>query len=65
MTVKPAVWTKLRTVYLSKPEFNPIVLKEKISEAISTLANYCINMETYYLKKKEITPKEIALAEAE
>jgi len=65
MTVKNNVWTKLRANYLSRPEFNPILLKEKVSEAVSTLANYCINMEIYYLKKKEVDPKEQALANAE
>jgi dynein heavy chain len=58
-------WTKLRQNYLSRPEFNPVTLKEKISEAISTLANYIINMEIYYYKKREVIPKEQKLQAAE
>lgn len=65
MTVPLKTWTRLRQVYLSKPEFNPAVLKEKVSEAISTIANYCINMEVYYFKKKEVDPKEQKLLGAE
>jgi dynein heavy chain len=65
MVVSSKTWSKLRTNYLSKPEFNPSYLKAKASEAISTLAQYCINMETYYLKKKEVDPKEQKLAAAE
>lgn len=64
MTVPLKTWTKLRQSYLSRPEFNPTLLESK-SEAISTLANYLINMEIYYFKKKEVDPKEKKLMSAE
>ncbi len=61
MTVPKKVWTKLRKEYLSREEFNVEYLNEKISLAVSTLANYCINMEIYYKKKKIVGPKEVKL----
>ena len=65
MTVPNKVWIRLRKEYLNRPEFDPQYLKEKVSEAVSTFASYCINMETYYKKKKEVDPKEKKLKAAE
>jgi len=63
MTVPDKIWRKLRKNYLKREEFNVEFLKEK-SEAISTLAKYCINMEIYYKKKKIVGPKEKKLKKA-
>lgn len=65
MTVPSKRWSKLRKNYLSKPEFDVSNLKQNISEAISTLANYCINMEIFYRKKLIVIPKEKKLNEAQ
>ena len=65
MEVSKNTWDKLKKKYLSKAEFDPKYLKEKVSEAVSTLADYCINMEIYYKKKKEVVPKEKKLHNAE
>ncbi len=64
MTVPRKNWIKLRKEYLSRKEFDVEYLKENVSQAISTLANYCINMEIYYKKKKIVGPKEEKLKEA-
>ena len=63
MTVPEKTWKKLNKNYLQREDFNVEFLKEK-SEAISTLANYCINMNTYYEKKKIVGPKEKKLKSA-
>ena len=65
MTVPGRIWAKLRKEYLNRKEFDPVYLKEKVSEAISTFASYCINMEVYYKHKKEVDPKERKLKGAE
>lgn len=65
MTVPNKIWTRLRKEYLDKPEFDPQYLREKVSEAVSTFASYCINMEIYYKKKREVDPKEKKLKGAE
>lgn len=64
MDVPEKNWIKFKKNYASIPEFDPVTLKENVSVAIATIADYCINMEVYYQKKKEVDPKEKARDEA-
>ena len=65
MDVPEKNWIKVRNNYLNNEDFNPTWLKEKISVAIGTIADYVVNMEIYYQKKKEVDPKEKRKNEAE
>jgi len=53
-------WAKVKKNYLSDKDFEPNYLREKVSVAIATLADYVINMEIFYTRKKEVDPKEKA-----